>query len=109
MRRHRLDDRTVARDVCARDAGQLTVAATQRRHQLIDPVSETVEEWLELSHGPGSCGRGITHPRRRARCRPWHPGRLAATGAEPIALALARDCHLPRCRDRPGPPAISRG
>jgi transposase len=45
------DHHTVARYVRARDAGQLTNAAPQRRDQLIDPYREKIEEWVELSHG----------------------------------------------------------
>lgn len=45
------DHHTVARYVRARDAGELTLVAPQRRDQLIDPFREKIEEWVELSHG----------------------------------------------------------
>jgi transposase len=45
------DHHTVARYVRARDAGELTVVAPERRDQLIDPFREKIEEWVELSHG----------------------------------------------------------
>jgi transposase len=45
------DHHTVARYVRARDAGQLSTSAPQRRDQLLDPYREKIEEWVDLSRG----------------------------------------------------------
>ena len=45
------DHHTVARYVRARDAGQVSTAALQRRDQLVDPFREKIEELVDASHG----------------------------------------------------------
>src|SRR3984893_12951875 len=45
------DHHTVAHDVRARDAGQLTTSAPQPRDQLIDPFRDKIEEWVDASQG----------------------------------------------------------
>jgi hypothetical protein len=42
---------TVARYLRARDTGQLTTDAPQRRDQLIDPFRDKIEEWVDASRG----------------------------------------------------------
>ncbi len=41
---------TVAHHVAARDAGTLS-ASPARRHQIVDPFLDKIEEWVEASHG----------------------------------------------------------